>query len=355
MKGDGHLTASTALGKSPASFVGRNDAAINLCLELVRNRGPLAIALTGSGIFEPLTTAASKRLSDADHIAVYDSAVSVTTTLRGLLQPNVTRKRREIAKLSAVDREILVDLGIDVSLLWKKDGSFQPTESIRRRISILRSDLFDLPVFWAGISRQWDLIVCVNVLPNIAIQHGEGAVGFILDGLWGATCDQGIALIGTIDSHLYQSCHHPTHRQFFAREMQRAVQKSRWEVLALVERAFVRESHGQGTLRDGYVYLILGKNSPDLSKIIWRANSVVPRGLPRNMYIAQSIPAESLWQQIEKRHVLGAFKVGSQYRTISLRERFPKSLATVLALTGQSHLSFGICENLLSCCATECS
>ena len=321
----------------------------------MRKESALEVALIGSGIFEPLTTAASKRVSTVDRIVAYDSALSVTRTLERLLQPTLDHEDGKLVRLSPLNRNRLLNIGIDTSLLWDRSGKFRPTKSVKRRISVYRRDLFDLAAQWSASSQQWDLIVCVNVFPNISIRHGEGVVEFILDQLWHFTRDRGLALIGTIDSHFYHSDLHPTRLGFFSQEMRRAVQKSRWDVIGLVERAFVREKRDAHMLSDGYLYLILGKNGCDFSEVLSDVGKLVPRNLPQSFYLLNSLPVETFWHMTANHHVLAAFKAGSTFHFISLRESFPNSLSTVLALTHESDLSFGICENLLSCCVKPCS
>jgi hypothetical protein len=250
---------------------------------------------------------------------------------------------------------MLSDIGVDTSIFWNTNGDFRNNDRAKQMISAVQGSLFDLPGEWKRLAQQWDIIVCNNLIPNLAILHGKGVVQGLLDELWDCTRDDGVALIGTIDSHFYASNRHPSKFRFFSQEIQQSVRRSRWNVLGIVERAFVRESTSQMILLDGYQYLILGKTSRDFSDLMKDVKKMRPKNVPRELYELSSFPTSSLWDRAAERHILGAFKTGPSYRCISLRLPFPQSVHNVLTLTAQDHFSFGIVETLLSSVTKPCS
>src|SRR5215213_1992931 len=187
-----HLTSSPVLGKSLASFLGRNDAAINLALELVSHKPRVDVAIFGSGIFEPITTAASLRLSPQSSVTAYDKSPVVISGLNSILnntlqqdQPSVLREWQPWLQtpehLTTHLVRHLKQVGVDTSLLWDHGGRLAISNHIA---SVLTVRSFDLTQLQPSEQALWDVIVSINVLPNISIELGPGAVDNLLATLW---------------------------------------------------------------------------------------------------------------------------------------------------------------------------
>ena len=164
MRNFAHLPASTSVPASVASYLGRNDAAVNLALEIVGSKRPLDVAILGSGLFEPVSLAASKRLATGSLVAVYDSSPEVILGLSKLF----TRSEPFTKIRTAVDpwpaswrfpkhesEAYLQSLGVNTNLLWDKTG--RCTVGLRPlQIEINEFDILRIADLWQAANCHWD-------------------------------------------------------------------------------------------------------------------------------------------------------------------------------------------------------
>jgi len=350
-----HLTSNPVLGKSTASHWGRNDVAINLAIQMLGNRRPLDVAILGSGVFEPLTTAASLRLPAGSCVWAFDASEaviaglnSILTTSRDLVQggdQSILGPRLDLCQYSS--REYLETLGIETGLILDDTLRIAVDPILTHRLRVRLVDILNLPQIWSDEQKSWDLIVCNNVLPGISILNQPGTVSQFVKNLWNFSRPGGLILIGTIDSHVYKSSRHPKGLEHFASEAAYAIHSSPWELLLWIERAFVQEPYGQLLLLDGYTYFILGREVERITSQEIFQQHVLPFGIRDALYCRQNVSEEQLWKLLDHHHIVGAIRIGGTFASILLSSPFPKSVISILGKSNVADHTFKICEQLL--------
>jgi hypothetical protein len=353
----GHLTSNPILGHSTAAFVGRNDAAINLVLDLFRKKDAIKIALLGSGIFEPLTIAASRRLPKKSLVAAYDNSPKVISMLRDLLRtglplPDSIIRKSESWKLNFTKQLIsrlnyLERIGTDTSLLLSSRDRISSECRLNSILQVHEFDITDLPRQWLAEQKQWDIIACINVLPNLSISLGPGIIPSWLQNLADFLKPGGLAIIGSLDSHFYQSSYHPEKSTHFSGELFSSIQCAPLKLIGWVDRTYVKEIFEGKELMDGYIYLFLGKDSCDFRESLSQVHTLIPDQIPASL-ITEEIHLEDDALRISRiSHVLAAFRSRQVFRMVRTRLAFPQSLELFFTDTNKGELSLGICERLL--------
>jgi hypothetical protein len=339
--------------------MGRNDAAINLALDLLRGRASIDVAMIGSGIFEPLTTAASRRLPTGVSITAYDNSPFVCSFLESLLKDTLPPKTLDPSFAphspkvnsrvidSVILAQYLMSVGVDPDLMPCTEKGFLITERVRSKLRIQCCDVKQVVREWQANGDQWDAIICINVLPNVSVTSGPGTVRALLSKLEKSLRTGGVALIGTICSHFYESKRHPKGLEHFAGEIFRCIHNSPWTLLGLIDRAFLREKLEGVDIMDGYTYLFLGKETADFSAHLAYGNLSAPQVIPSSLIEITTLREDKIWQHSRERHLLAGLRCGTEFKVVQVHSCFPGSLDRIFATTDSTELSLGLCEKIL--------
>jgi len=350
-----HLTSAPALGTSRASFWGRNEAGIGLALDLLRFRGPIEVAILGSGIFEPLTTAASRRLPSGSRVYAYDNSPDVLSALRNVLHKGDWIARDVLAENSFGYQSTVPDtllhllekLGVETRLLWDRGGRLVVDERIRSALLVFFLDMVRQTKEQLPFGPPADVIICNNVLPNISVAAGPSIVGGILELMWTGLRDEGVAVIGTISSHFYESIFHPQELTHFSGEIAKSLRGSPWKLLGWADRAYVREYSSGSEIQDGYMYIFLGKVTGDFNIHLSGGSLPGPIGLRPDELEYSCCGEQELWELSRNKHVPLAVRSNNLFSVVSTVSPFPQSLTKLFKGTNVTEISLGVCERLL--------
>lgn len=342
-----HFTSSGSLGRSVATFWGRNDAAVNL----VFSRVPEArtIAILGGGICEPITVAASRFLNSDARVIAFDAARKVDSVLRRLVAPGDAFSASTGAGLPAIPTartlKYLQRVGVDTSSFRVHHGRFSLGTDIKGRLTSRCADMSRLLRKWRAQGHRSDVILCNNVLPNISVESGPAAVPKILDQFADVITASGVIVLGVVDSQLYQ-CKHPHHLEYLSAEIVRALGRNRrLRVDGWFSRAWVRERVAAGVLLDGYSFLILRRRDAPLLFADVRASRLRPRAV--HSISRRLAEAELLTGRIP--YVFAATCSGDgEYAAALSVEAFPNCVRTFFRHRLRTNeTSFRLCESLL--------
>lgn len=342
------FASNPRLPGSMAAFLTRNVAAISVALKALGDGRPLRIALIGSGVFEPLTTANSRMPADSVIVA-FDVSGEVVSLLNSMLTGKLV-SLQELAErhsswgwASTEDSGLFREMGIDDARLFHRPNHIGTGLPESQTLVALQQDVS--VVDWRLPEGNWDLIVCNNLLPNLSLSRGQAVVPRLMDVFYEAVAPDGLCLVGTTDSHWYGAGVFPAVTRHFGGELRRCVEASSWSLAAIAERVFVRERDSDSLFLDGYTYFFLGKDNFPSHRLCMGLGKEEPDWTADLEHF--DVDANNIFDLIYQRHLIGAFRVGRRISGWATRLPFPTSVAAAFEEWPDDVIEWNICEKVM--------